>query len=80
MHRDDLPVLKEILSHSVDPIEVIILHTNTKSTFSIPAITHLSHFILQFIASDCRTPSNCRADRDVCLPSARCNAVQPCCE
>lgn len=24
MHRDDLPVLKEILSHLVDPIEVII--------------------------------------------------------
>lgn len=23
MHRDDLPVLKEILSHAVDPIEVI---------------------------------------------------------
>lgn len=23
MHRDDLPILKEILSHSVDPIEVI---------------------------------------------------------
>lgn len=22
MHRDDLPILKEILSHSVDPIEV----------------------------------------------------------
>lgn len=27
MHRDDLPVLKEILSHPVDPIEVVILHT-----------------------------------------------------
>lgn len=24
MHKDDLPVLTEILSHSVDPIEVII--------------------------------------------------------
>lgn len=31
MHRDDLPVLKEILSHSVDPIEVILFYTNTLS-------------------------------------------------
>lgn len=30
LHRDDLPVLKEILSHSVDPIEVNV-HTHTCS-------------------------------------------------
>lgn len=31
MHRDDLPVLKEILSHSVDPIEVVISHNHQQS-------------------------------------------------
>lgn len=28
LHRDDLPVLKEILSHSVDPIQVNV-HSHT---------------------------------------------------
>lgn len=32
LHRDDLPVLKEILSHSVDPIEVNV-HTHTHMLF-----------------------------------------------
>lgn len=35
LHRDDLPVLKEILSHSVDPIEVNV-HTHTHThAFSV---------------------------------------------
>lgn len=34
LHRDDLPVLKEILSHSVDPIEVNVhTHTHTHTRF-----------------------------------------------
>lgn len=38
LHRNDLPVLKEILSHSVDPIEVNV-HTHTHiNAFSILAL------------------------------------------
>lgn len=44
MHRDDLPVLKEILSHSVDPIEVILVHMCIPHNCSCFELMFLSSF------------------------------------
>lgn len=52
MHRDDLPVLKEILSHTVDPIEVIIYiqltgkHTHTSVNPSVEYSTNMMFLML----------------------------------
>lgn len=45
MHRDDLPVLKEILSHSVDPIEVIYF-TQTLENYHCCVKPDLTDFVL----------------------------------
>ncbi|XP_044202931.1 ATP-dependent RNA helicase SUPV3L1, mitochondrial [Thunnus albacares] len=53
MHRDDLPVLKEILSHSVDPIETAGLHPTAEQiemfAYHLPDAT-LSNLIDIFVS------------------------------
>lgn len=53
MHRDDLPVLKEILSHSVDPIETAGLHPTAEQiemfAYHLPDAT-LSNLVDIFVS------------------------------
>ncbi|XP_027871664.1 ATP-dependent RNA helicase SUPV3L1, mitochondrial [Xiphophorus couchianus] len=53
MHRDDLPVLKEILSHSVDPIETAGLHPTAEQiemfAYQLPDAT-LSNLVDIFVS------------------------------
>ncbi|KAM6943607.1 ATP-dependent RNA helicase SUPV3L1, mitochondrial [Xenentodon cancila] len=53
MHRDDLPVLKEILSHSVDPIETAGLHPTAEQiemfAYHLPEAT-LSNLVDIFVS------------------------------
>ncbi|XP_014916571.1 ATP-dependent RNA helicase SUPV3L1, mitochondrial [Poecilia latipinna] len=53
MHRDDLPVLKEILSHSVDPVETAGLHPTAEQiemfAYQLPDAT-LSNLVDIFVS------------------------------
>lgn len=55
LHRDDLPVLKEILSHPVDPIEVNV-HTGLLNALVVGH--NLSHFA-RSLFKNCKAPLTC---------------------
>lgn len=57
MHRDDLPVLKELLSQTVDPIEVISVSFSLRAVkvnmaitlYCTKLFTHQHYFVLTVV-------------------------------
>lgn len=59
MHRDDLPVLKELLSQTVDPIEVISVSFSLRAVKVNMAITiYCTFYTSTLFCLDCRLTLN----------------------